>query len=503
MYYRIISFCLSLCLALSLNAHTVTSGSVSIDIERPNIPSLQASITDFGGVGDGHTLNSKAFEEAISYLSQKGGGTLIVPSGIWFTGPIQLKSRIRLLLKNQAVVKFSPDYRLYGQTGEIELQSPLYAVDATDIEICGDGLFDGSGELWRPYKKQNATESEWKRKLKTEGALNVAGDRFYPMTPEEQEYFRNHPINKHAGEADQWMRAKDYLRPELLHFVRCNRVSLCGNTYINSPGWNLHPELTTNLVLKNVTVKNDNNAANGDGIDIESCQKVHITQCRFDVGDDGICIKSGLNEAGRKRGIPTADVIIDSCTVYHAHGGFVVGSEMSGGVRNIAVSACRFIGTDNGLRFKANRERGGVVENIYVNNIYMDRIVSDAVLFDLFYGGTSGEDALDNDPSSFRKNEIPAAIGSGTPTFRNIQIDGIICLGTGRAFYFDGLPELPIENITINNMYAKSLAPSLISQAKNLALKNITLEGNKTVYLNGVAQVEVDKTNKADIKHIR
>lgn len=507
-------FCVMCLLAMSISAamaRTVTVGNITVNVSEPQIPALRVSISDFGGKGDGHTLNSKAFADAINYLSSRGGGTLTVPSGVWLTGPIVLKSHIRLMLNDNAVIKFSADTKLYRPLREVYdnkavtrsnkwelLQAPVGAYGVSDVEICGHRLIDGSGEMWRPFKLQNATKWEWQRKLKTEGVVNSKGDRFYPMTKQEQEYARKNFATM-EGDSEEWMRWKDKTRPALLHFIGCNRIALSGVTFINSPGWNLHPELCNDITIKDITVKNDNNAANGDGIDLESCQRVWLTGSTFDVGDDGICLKSGLNEAGRKRGVATSDVVIDSCTVYHAHGGFVVGSEMSGGVRNVAVSHCRFIGTDNGLRFKSNRQRGGVVENIYVNDVYMDRIVNDAVLFDLYYGGTSGEDTLDADPASFRKGEKPQPVGDGTPIFRGITVDGIVCMSTGRAFYFDGLSELPIDGITLNHIYANQLAPSLISNARNISISDFSLDGDKRLYLIKTQDVTMDKTDDVSV----
>src|SRR5687768_12631193 len=173
---------------------------------------------------------------------------------------------------------------------------------------------------------------------------------------------------------------KDFLRPNLLLLTNCKYILLDGPTFQNSPAWCLHPLMSENVTVRNVTVKNPWYAQNGDGIDVESCKNVLIENSVFDVGDDGLCMKSGRDEAGRKRGMPTENVIIRDCIVYHAHGGFVIGSEMSGGARNIWVSNCTFIGTDVGLRFKTARGRGGVVENIFVDGVDMTDIAGEAIL---------------------------------------------------------------------------------------------------------------------------
>src|SRR5687768_10005520 len=178
---------------------------------------------------------------------------------------------------------------------------------------------------------------------------------------------------------------KDFLRPNLLLLTNCKYILLDGPTFQNSPAWCLHPLMSEHLTVRNILVKNPWYAQNGDGIDVESCKNVVIENSTFDVGDDGICIKSGRDKAGRERGMPTENLLVRNCTVYHAHGGFVIGSEMSGGARNIIVENCTFDGTDIGLRFKTTRGRGGIVENIFINNIAMKNIPGEAILFDMYY----------------------------------------------------------------------------------------------------------------------
>lgn len=491
---------------MAVTATTYKTEHVAISVDEPRIPALTVSIADFGGVPDGMTLNTDAFHKAMDYLKQKaGGGTVVVPGGCWLTGPLMFRSNIRLELQGMAVLKFCPDtklYRpledLYGLKGKKTFQSPLGAYRATDIEICGNGIIDGAGEQWRPFKQGNANKYEWKRMTLGEGVFNDKGDIWYPMTREEQERYKA----AHKNGDTPWVMAKDLTRPYLLHFIECSRIRLQGVTFQNSPMWNLHPELCDNITIKNCTVRNNSNATNGDGIDIESCRNVYLSHTVFDVGDDGICIKSGKDEEGRKRGVPTRDVIIDSCVVYHAHGGFVVGSEMSGGVRNISVRDCIFMGTDNGLRFKSNRDRGGLVDSIFVHNIYMENIASNGILFDLYYFQPSeGREFLKN-PEGYRVGGIPEK-GVTTPTFRNIFIDNVTCAGAERAIYMDGLPENRIAGIHISNLRAKAIEPSLISEARNITLNRISLDDNTggTLLLHNVADVDINaKKGKPDIK---
>ena len=223
-----------------------------------------------------------------------------------------------------------------------------------------------------------------------------------------------------------------------------------GVTFQNSAAWGLHPLMSSNLTVRNVFVKNPWYAQNGDGIDVESCRNVLIENSVFDVGDDGLCMKSGRDEEGRKRAMPTQDVIIRNCTVYNSHGGFVIGSEMSGGAKNIHVSNCTFIGSDIGLRFKTTRGRGGVVENIYIDGIVMKDIPAEAILFDMYY--------MAQDPVALagEKREAPKVefkpVSEATPQFKNIFIKNVVCYGAEKAIFIRGLPEMNIHDISMENI---------------------------------------------------
>jgi polygalacturonase len=232
------------------------------------------------------------------------------------------------------------------------------------------------------------------------------------------------------------------------------------------------------LTIRNINVKNPWYAQNGDGIDVESCKNSLIENSTFDVGDDGICVKSGRDEAGRKRGMPTENMLVRNCVVYHAHGGFVVGSEMSGGARNIWVDDCTFIGTDIGLRFKTARGRGGIVENIYINNIMMKDIVGEAILFDMYYA------AQDPVPLSGEKREPPKVemlpVTEATPQFRNIYAKDIVCNGAAKAIFVRGLPEMNVRDIYLENMVLKAKEGLDCTEGSNIELKNVQLLTDNT-----------------------
>jgi polygalacturonase len=232
------------------------------------------------------------------------------------------------------------------------------------------------------------------------------------------------------------------------------------------------------LTVRNVFAKNPWYGQNGDGIDVESCKNVLIENSTFDVGDDGICIKSGRDAAGRQRGMPTENLIIRNNTVYHAHGGFVIGSEMSGGARNIFVENCTFIGTDIGLRFKTTRGRGGVVENIHIRNISMKDIPGEAILFDMYYA------AQDPIPLAGEKREPPKVqtlpVTEETPVFRNIYIENVVCDGAEKAIFVRGLPEMSVKNIVLKDMVLQAKEGLDMTEGEDITLQNLKIYTHNT-----------------------
>lgn len=448
-------------------------------VSRPSIPSRSVSIEEFGGNGNGIQSNTEAFRKAIDFLSDKGGGHLIVPAGIWFTGPIGLKSNIDLHIEKDAVILFDPSRELYPIIGTSfegldtwRCESPIHAENAENISITGGGVIDGNGQSWRPVKKSKVTSGQWKALIASGGVLNDKENCWYPsegyLRGEAMSEMNVPPKDLDAGQLEE---IKDFLRPVMISLRECRNVLLEDCTFQNSPAWNIHPLICTNVIVKNITVRNPAYAQNGDGIDIDSCTDVVIVGSKFDVGDDGICVKSGKDADGRRRGIPTKGLIVDDCTVYHGHGGFVVGSEMSGGVEDVKVSNCRFLGTDVGLRFKSKRGRGGVVRNIHISGIRMTDIVTETLLFDLFYGGKSAVEALEEGDKP--AVETAFAVDETTPSFCDIFIDNVVCNGAGRAMYFNGLPEMPVRNINVSDCVITSRKGIEICRSEDVVLKNV------------------------------
>jgi polygalacturonase len=427
-------------------------------VTRPSIPDYTVDLTDFGGVGDGVTLNTEAFAKAMRHLSDKGGGHLNVPSGIWLTGPVEILSNCDLHVTENAIVIFDPDRDFYPIIETVfegldtrRCESPIHAQDAKNISITGGGVFDGSGEAWRMVKREKLTAGEWAKLISGGGVVSEDGRIWYPdegFAKAVKESNMNVPVGERTE--SEWNEIKSFLRPNMVQLRNCENVLLEGCTFQNSPCWNVHLLLCKNLLINRINVRNPYYSQNGDGIDIDSCEGVLLANSTFDVGDDGICIKSGKDADGRRRNRPCKNLIIDNCTVFHGHGGFTVGSEMSGGVENIKVSNCRFLGTDVGLRFKSKRGRGGVVKNIYISDIYMKDIVADGILFDLFYGG---KDAVmlseEGYVEQFEQPSMP--VDETTPEFRDIHIQRIYCNGAARAIFFNGLPEMPVRNVSITD----------------------------------------------------
>ena len=448
------------------------------EVSAPVIPAYTVNLKKFGAVGDGVTLNTKAFEKAIAALEKKGGGHLVVPAGVWLTGPIVLKSNIDLHLEVGAVIQFSGDESLYPviKTSFEGLdtrrcQSPLSANGAENISITGKGVIDGNGQFWRPVKKGKMTESQWKEVLERPGGVESKKGYWVPnQAYADAEKSANMNVPK-ASTDEEWNRIKRFLRPVMVSLVNCKNVLLQGVIFQNSPAWNIHPLMCENIILDDVLARNPAYAQNGDALDLESCKNALIVNSKFDAGDDGICIKSGKDKDGRLRGRPCENVVVDGCTVFAGHGGFVVGSEMSGGVKNILVENCQFLGTDVGLRFKSTRGRGGIVENIFIDNVSMTDIKTDAITFNMYYGGKSVAEMLADGDNPDNTTKMP--VTEETPIFRNIDIKNIVCNGAGRAMEFNGLPEMPINGIRLQNINIIAKSDAVFTNCQDIKQRNV------------------------------
>lgn len=450
------------------------------EVKLPQIPDYEVSILDFGGVGDGLTDNSGAFADAIADIAAKGGGSIIVPRGMWRTGPITMVSNLNLHVQRGALIVFDDDYDKYPlvETSFEGLDtyrclSPINGKDLENVAITGDGVIDGSGGSWRAVKRSKMTEPQWKKLVKSGGVLSDDGDTWYPTQKSKNGDFTGNFNVPDFDKFEEYEEIKDFLRPVMVSLISCNKVLLDGPTFQNSPAWNLHPLMCENVTLRNLTIRNPWYSQNGDGLDLESCKNAVIFNCSFDVGDDAICFKSGKNEDGLKRNVPTENVIVTDNVVYHGHGGFVIGSEMSGGVKNVHISNCTFIGTDCGLRFKSTRGRGGVVEDIYISKVDMIDIPTEAIRFNLYYGGESPIPEAGQEEKEIVREVVE--VSRTTPSFKNIYMRDITSIGGGAAAFFQGLPEMKLQNIKMENMKLEAKKGITMIDASGVSFSNVEI----------------------------
>ncbi len=434
------------------------------------------SIVQYGAKNAVSMLNTGAIQQAIQQASQQGGGVVLIPAGFWISGPITILSNVNLHIAQGAVLQFSSnpkDYPLVRTNWEgvdaIRAQSPISALGARNIAITGFGIIDGAGEAWRPVKKGKLTSGEWDKLVRSGGVLDGKKETWYPSAGALKASTMDQPGVVAAGFTEaNTEEIKEFVRPNMISLRECEQVLLEGVTFQNSPAWNVHPLLCKHLTVENITVKNPWYAQNGDGIDIESCEYVTVRNSRFDVGDDGICIKSGKDAEGRKRGRPSAHILIENCVVFHGHGGVVVGSEMSGGVHDLFVSNCQFLGTDVGLRFKTARGRGGVVENVFIRDISMKNIAGEAILFDMYYQGKDPVATFGNGGETPKIELLP--VNEGTPQFKNIYVENVVAKGAETGLLIRGLPEMPIHHIQLTNLDIESVQGYRVIEAKDITI---------------------------------
>jgi polygalacturonase len=469
------------------------------EVREPRIPPNRVDITQYGAVPDGQTLNTEAIARAIDALAKAGGGRVVIPAGIWLTGPIQLKSSIELHLEEGALVQFTREYDKYPlheirikDHVEMAVTAPIWADGAEDIAITGRGVIDGGGDAWRPVKAYKMTSRQWRDLVKSGGVVNGETGMWWPT--QEASDAASGKIEMPQGSTDprDWEPLRVFMRPQLVKLVGCRRVLLEGVTFQNSPAWNLNTTVCEDLTVRSVTVRNPWYSQNGDGLDLESCRNVAVIGSQFDVGDDAICLKTvGEDELGRRLALPTENILIRDCTVYHGHGGFVVGSEMSGGVRNICVDNCVFIGTDVGLRFKSKRGRGGVVEHVYISDITMTDIPTEAVLFDLYYEGAAPLDGNGNLRDPQRQAQL---VSDETPQFRDIYMKRIVCRGAARAALLQGLPEMPLRGIHMEDVSISAEQGIVVMDARDISISNVEVLAKRgpVFQMSGCRDVLVD-----------
>ena len=407
-------------------------------INPPVFPDRDFNIIDFGAIGDGETICTEAFQQAVSACSDSGGGRVIVPEGEFLTGAIHLKSNVNLYLTKNAMIKFSQDpedflpvvYTRFEGTECYNYSPPVYAFEQENIAITGQGSLDGQGDYdhwWNWTSLDDADISNLRQQA--EDGVSV----------EERIYGNGH-----------------YLRPNMIQPYRCTNVLFDSVNILNGPMWHIHPVLCENVTVSNVSV--NGHGPNNDGCNPESCTDVLIKNCFFNTGDDCIAIKSGRNADGRRVNVPTENVVIQNCTMNDGHGGVVIGSEMSGSVRNVFAEDCYMDSPnlDRALRIKTNSMRGGIVENVYLRNITIGQ-VADAVFRVNFYYGEGD-------------------VGDFTPVVHNVEIRNLTCEQSNYALRLQGYPRSPVSNIRLVNCEIENASASnYISNVQNLGLNQVTI----------------------------
>lgn len=414
--------------------------NLPVKMQQPVLPVISdysVNIKDFGGVGDGLTLNTDAFAKAIKALDNKGGGHLVVPAGVWLTGLISLKDNIDLHLEKNAVLLATPDRSLHFKEKDgVREKKPSPLISASkrkNISITGEGTIDGNGSVWRPVKRSKVSDVEWKEFLAMGGTEKEGGKLWFPFNLKHQPNIADTP------------EAQESLRTHLIRLTDCDQVLVSGVTIQNSPKFHLIPTRCTNVVVDGVTIRCPWNAQNGDALDISCCRNVLIVNNTIDAGDDGICMKGGAGKKAAPDG-PCENILIQDNTVYHAHGGFVIGSEFSNGMKNIVVRQNRFSGTDTGLRFKSGVGRGGKTEGIYISDIVMTDIKDEAIIFECSYADKK---------YSVKETDGRAVVPQNAecvPQWSDIHISNVVCRGAKTAVSAHGLPGYDcLKDITIDN----------------------------------------------------
>ncbi len=410
------------------------------------------NIRDFGAAGDGCTDDSGAIREAICACGRRGGGTVLVPAGVYPSAAIQLESHLTLKLDSGATIRFSdsfsdyPPVRTRWEGVECYGLSPLvYGFDLENVSIVGQGTLDGrGGRWWRVFQER------------------CDSGRTEPETALELELAALNPGYRRAGSGGGG-REMQFLRPPLIQLMSCRNVLIGGLTCQNSPFWNTHLVYCDEAVVEGVTFRNPPDAPNTDGLNIDSSRNIRISGCLFDVGDDCLGLKAGSGEDGRRVGRPTENVTICNCIMLHGHGGVVLGSETAGGIRNVLISNCVFVGTDRGIRLKSRRGRGGAVEDIQASNIVMKDVLCPVVI-NLFYrcGSTPEEEHL------FGEQMQP--VSETTPRIRGLSLANITARGVrAAAGFIYGLPESPIEDLRLSNLTVE-LDPQAPQTAREAAM---------------------------------
>ncbi|MET0647355.1 MAG: glycoside hydrolase family 28 protein [Pyrinomonadaceae bacterium] len=420
-------------------------------IKAPDFPRRDFSLTKYGAAGDGKFDCTEAFRKAITACNKAGGGRVVVPAGTFLTGPVHLLSNVNLHVSEGATVKFIQDPAKYlplvfsrWEGMELMNYSPfIYAFEQKNIAVTGTGTLDGNSdhEHWWPWKGQE--RHGWKKgtpnQLKSRNALMEMVERGVPVS--ERVFGEGH-----------------YLRPQFVQPYRCTNVLIEGVRVINSPMWELNPVLCTNVIVRNVRI--ETHGPNNDGCDPESCRDVLIEDCLFDTGDDCIAVKSGRNADGRRLNVPSENIIIRGCRMKEGHGGITLGSEISGGVRNLFAENCTLDSPnlDHALRFKNNAVRGGLLENIFFRNITVGQVAHAVLTVDFNYE--------------------EGAKGKFTPVVRNLSVQNLKSGKSRHALDVQGFANAPVFDLRLKDCTFDNVErPSVVKNVSGLTLENVKING--------------------------
>lgn len=416
----------------------ITAPFIMPQLKKPQFPDRTFNIVEYGAKNDGTTKNTEAFRRTIETCSAAGGGKVLVPAGKWLTGAIHLKSNVNLHFEEGAELHFSddPDDYLpvvFTRWAGIEVYnySPLiYAHQCENIAITGPGKLFGHGDNWW----------EWTRR----------GERTIKHIYENQVLQDIPPEQRIGGTPDA------ALRPQFINPVECKNVLFEGFT-ISAPGpfWTFDITYCENVIVRGLHLKTFG-GPNTDGINLNSTKNALVEYCFVSVGDDGVCLKSGINEDAWRVGRSTENIVVRHITVYKSHGGFVIGSDTGGDIRDVYVHDCVFRGTDRGIRFKSNASRGGIVENIYCENITMEDLRYEVIWIETDYGAYM---ASEN--------------GKAYPVFRNLSFRNITCNNAGEAINMQGTNHTPIENVALENLDISAGKGMNLNWVNGLTVKNV------------------------------
>jgi polygalacturonase len=423
--------------------------SITKRIVPPKFRDADFLVTKFGAVGDSITDCTGAFGKAIDACHAAKGGRVVVPPGVYLTGAIHLKGNVNLHLMKGAVLRFSTNpakylpvvFTRWEGVECMNYSALIYAFEQENIALTGEGLLDGQGseENWWSWKGRTERDG-----VKVGENQNQAKKRLLAMA------------DKGIPVRERIMGDGSYLRPNFFQTYRCRNVLVQGVTFKNSPMWFLHPTLSRNVTVTGVTVEGA--GPNNDGCDPESCTDVLIERCIFNTGDDCIAIKSGRNADGRRVNVPTQNVVIRDCRMMDGHGGVVLGSEVTGGIRNVYAERCTMDSPllDRALRIKTNAQRGGVVENVFMRNITVGQVAEAVIKIDFYY--EEGDS------------------GGYTPVVRNVNVEDVTCSRSRFGIWIKAYERSPATGISVRNCTFSNVAePNVLENVKDLSLINVTL----------------------------